>query len=34
MQELLEVDPEAPGVDGLIAAMIGEVRHHVEHSAT
>ena len=21
---------EAPGVDGLIAAMIGEVRHHVE----
>jgi iron-sulfur cluster repair protein YtfE (RIC family) len=30
LQELLEADPEAPGVDGLIAAMIGEVRHHVE----
>ena len=27
---LLASDPEAPGVDGLIAAMIGEVRHHVE----
>jgi hypothetical protein len=24
LQELLEADPEAPGVDGLIAAMIGE----------
>lgn len=30
LQELLASDPEAPGVDGLIAAMIGEVRHHVE----
>ena len=30
LQQLLAADPEAPGVDGLIAAMIGEVRHHVE----
>ncbi len=30
LKELLGSDPEAPGVDGLIAAMIGEVRHHVE----
>jgi len=30
LQELLSGDPEAPGADGLIAAMIGEVRHHVE----
>ena len=30
LTELLAADPEAPGVDGLIAAMIGEVRHHVE----
>jgi hemerythrin superfamily protein len=30
LQELLASDPEAPGVDGLVAAMIGEVRHHVE----
>lgn len=30
LKELLAADPEAPGVDGLIAAMIGEVRHHVE----
>ena len=30
LEELLASDPEAPGVDGLIAAMIGEVRHHVE----
>jgi len=30
LQELLASDPGAPGVDGLIAAMIGEVRHHVE----
>ena len=30
LKELLASDPEAPGVDGLIAAMIGEVRHHVE----
>jgi hypothetical protein len=29
LQQLLDSDPEAPGVDGLIAAMIGEVRHHV-----
>lgn len=30
LNELMESDPQAPGVDGLIAAMIGEVRHHVE----
>ncbi|ADU46991.1 hemerythrin domain-containing protein [Intrasporangium calvum] len=30
LEQLLASDPEAPGVDGLIAAMIGEVRHHVE----
>ena len=30
LSQLLAADPEAPGVDGLIAAMIGEVRHHVE----
>lgn len=30
LQQLLAMDPEAPGADGIIAAMIGEVRHHVE----
>jgi hemerythrin-like domain-containing protein len=30
LEGLLSGDPEAPGADGLIAAMIGEVRHHVE----
>jgi hemerythrin superfamily protein len=30
LQQLLDGDPEGPGGDGLIAAMIGEVRHHVE----
>jgi hypothetical protein len=30
LQQLLDTDPEAPGADGLVAAMIGEVRHHVE----
>jgi iron-sulfur cluster repair protein YtfE (RIC family) len=30
LKQLLASDPEEPGVDGLIAAMIGEVRHHVE----
>jgi hemerythrin-like domain-containing protein len=30
LQQLLDTDPEEPGVDGLVAAMIGEVRHHVE----
>jgi hypothetical protein len=30
LQQLLAADPEAPGTDGLVAAMIGEVRHHVE----
>jgi hemerythrin superfamily protein len=30
LKQLLASDPDSPGVDGLIAAMIGEVRHHVE----
>jgi hypothetical protein len=30
LEKLLGSDPGAAGVDGLIAAMIGEVRHHVE----
>jgi hemerythrin-like domain-containing protein len=30
LEQLKDSDPQAPGVDGLIAAMIGEVRHHVE----
>ncbi|HEU5144396.1 MAG TPA: hemerythrin domain-containing protein [Dermatophilaceae bacterium] len=30
LTQLLVMDPEEPGADGLIAAMIGEVRHHVE----
>jgi len=30
LEQLRQSDPGAPGVDGLIAAMIGEVRHHVE----
>lgn len=30
LTQLLGMDPEEPGADGLIAAMIGEVRHHVE----
>ena len=30
LKQLLASDPEAPGADGLIAAMIGEVRHHVQ----
>ena len=30
LDQLLASDPGAPGVDGLIAAMIGEVRHHIE----
>ena len=30
LEKLLASDPEEPGVDGLVAAMIGEVRHHVE----
>ncbi|HET7399264.1 MAG TPA: hemerythrin domain-containing protein [Intrasporangium sp.] len=30
LQQLLAMDPDEPGADGLIAALIGEVRHHVE----
>jgi hemerythrin superfamily protein len=30
LQELLAADPAGPGYDGKLAAMIGELRHHVE----
>ncbi|WP_229075974.1 hemerythrin domain-containing protein [Actinoplanes sp. DH11] len=30
LQNLLRGDPEAPGYDGTIAAIVGELRHHVE----
>jgi hemerythrin superfamily protein len=30
LQELLAEDPAGPGYDGKLAAMIGELRHHVE----
>jgi hemerythrin superfamily protein len=30
LQELLAGDPSAPGYDGKLAAMVGELRHHVE----
>jgi hemerythrin superfamily protein len=30
LQELLTEDPSGPGYDGKLAAMIGELRHHVE----
>ncbi len=30
LKQILAEDPDDPGADGLIAAMIGEVRHHVE----
>ena len=30
LQELLAEDPSGPGYDGKLAAMIGELRHHVE----
>ncbi|MFN8074211.1 MAG: hemerythrin domain-containing protein [Kineosporiaceae bacterium] len=30
MQELLASEPDAPGFDGKLAAMIAEIRHHVE----
>jgi hemerythrin superfamily protein len=30
LKNLLVQDPDDPGMDGLVAAMIGEVRHHVE----
>jgi hemerythrin superfamily protein len=30
LKQLLGTEPDAPGADGLIAAMIGEVRHHIE----
>jgi hemerythrin superfamily protein len=30
LQELLAGDPDEPGFDGKLAALVGEVRHHVE----
>jgi hemerythrin-like domain-containing protein len=30
MQQLLSEPADAPGADGIIAAMIGELRHHIE----
>lgn len=30
LQQLLADGPDAPGADGMLAAMIAEVRHHVE----
>jgi hemerythrin superfamily protein len=30
MRELLSEDPDGPGYDGKLAAMVGELRHHVE----
>lgn len=30
LDELLTEDPEGPGYDGKLAALIGELRHHVE----
>ncbi|RKS75618.1 Rho termination factor-like protein [Motilibacter peucedani] len=30
LQELLTEDPDGPGYDGKLAAMVGELRHHVE----
>jgi hemerythrin superfamily protein len=30
LTKLLAMDPDEPGADGLLAAMIGEVRHHVQ----
>ena len=30
LQELLGEDPEGPGFDGKLAALVGELRHHVE----
>jgi hemerythrin superfamily protein len=30
MRELLTEDPSGPGFDGKLAAMVGELRHHVE----
>jgi hemerythrin superfamily protein len=30
MRELLAEDPDGPGFDGKLAAMVGELRHHVE----
>ena len=30
LRELIAADPEAPGYDGKLAAMAGELRHHVE----
>ena len=30
LKQLLDTDPEAPRADAIVAAMMGQVRHHVE----
>ena len=30
LEQLLEEDPDGPGYDGKLAAMVGELRHHIE----
>ena len=30
LRELLQEDPDGPGFDGKLAALVGELRHHVE----
>ncbi|MGH3787044.1 MAG: hemerythrin domain-containing protein [Pseudonocardiaceae bacterium] len=30
LEQLLEEDPDDPGYDGKLAAMVGELRHHIE----
>lgn len=34
LDELLAKDPDEPGYDGLVAAMVGEIRHHVQEEET
>jgi iron-sulfur cluster repair protein YtfE (RIC family) len=34
LQDLLRADPTKPGFDGRLAAMIGELRHHVQEEET
>jgi hypothetical protein len=34
MQQLLSQPADAPGADGILAALIGELRHHIEEEET
>lgn len=34
LTQLLEADPQEPGFDGVLAALVGELRHHVEEEET